>query len=73
VAKNAGGKVLIVEMVVPPPNDQHPAKMLDIVMLAIPGGQERTEEEYHTLLSKAGLTLQRVIPTASPVSIVEAV
>jgi O-methyltransferase domain len=71
-AKNPGGKVLIVEMVVPPPNDPHPAKMIDIVMLAIAGGQERTEEEYRTLLSKAGLTLLRVIPTASPVSIVEA-
>jgi hypothetical protein len=71
-AKAPGGKVLIVEMVVPPPNVPHPAKMLDIVMLAIPGGRERTEEEYRTLLAKAGLTLTRVVPTHSPVSVIEA-
>ena len=34
----------------------HPAKMLDLVMLAVPGGRERTPEEYRALLAKAGLT-----------------
>ncbi len=71
-AKAPGGKVLIVEMVVTPPNVPHPAKMLDIVMLAIPGGRERTEDEYRALLAKAGLRLTRVVPTHSPVSIIEA-
>ena len=71
-SKAVGGKVLIVEMVVPPPNVPHPAKMLDIVMLAVPGGQERTEDEYRELLAKAGLRLTRVLPTASPVSVIEA-
>jgi hypothetical protein len=47
--------------------------MLDMVMLAIPGGQERTEEEYRALLNKAGFRLTRVVPTASAVSVVEAV
>jgi hypothetical protein len=41
-------------------------------MLTVPGGQERTEAEYQALLSKAGLRLARVIPTHSPVSIIEA-
>ena len=72
-AKNPGGKVLIVEMVVTPPNVPHPGKMLDIVMLTIPGGRERTEEEYRELLAKAGLRLTRVVPTMSPVSVIEAV
>jgi hypothetical protein len=71
-AKAAGGKVLIVEMVVPPPNVAHPAKMLDLVMLTVPGGRERTVDEYRALLAKAGLTLTRVVPTASPVSVIEA-
>ena len=71
-AKNPGGKVLIVEMVVTPPNEPHPAKMLDIVMLTIPGGRERTADEYRELLARAGLRLTRVIPTMSPVSIIEA-
>ena len=59
-------------MVVPPANVPHPAKMLDIVMLAVPGGRERTADEYRALLAKAGLRLTRVIPTASPVSVIEA-
>jgi hypothetical protein len=43
-----------------------------MMMLVGPGGQERTEQEYGTLLSKAGLRLTRVVPTESPVSVVEA-
>jgi hypothetical protein len=42
-------------------------------MLVMPGGQERTEEEYAKLLQKAGLNLTRVIPTASAVCVLEAV
>jgi O-methyltransferase domain len=71
-AKAPGGKVLIVEMVVTPPNVPHPAKMLDMVMLTVPGGRERTVDEYGALLAKAGLRLTRVLPTASPVSVIEA-
>jgi hypothetical protein len=41
-------------------------------MLAIPGGTERTESEYGSLLAKAGFRLSRVVPTASAVSVVEA-
>jgi hypothetical protein len=59
-------------MVVTPPNVPHPAKMLDLVMLTVPGGRERTPEEYQALLAKAGLRLTRIIPTASPVSVIEA-
>jgi hypothetical protein len=43
-----------------------------MVMLVIPGGQERTEAEYADLLGKAGFRLNRVVPTTSVVSIVEA-
>ena len=43
------------------------------VMLVLPGGQERTEAEYRALLGKAGFRLSRVVPTASAVSVVEAV
>jgi SAM-dependent methyltransferase len=67
------GRLLIVEMVLPPRNVPHPGKVLDITMLVIPGGEERTEEEYAELLGRAGLRLTKVVPTASPVGIVEAV
>lgn len=65
-------RVLIVEMVLPSGNAPHPGKMLDMMMLVGPGGQERTEPEYRALLSKAGLQLTQVVPTNSAVSIVEA-
>ena len=67
------GRLLIVEMVLPAGDTPHPGKMLDMVMLVMPGGQERTEAEYATLLEKAGFRLSRVVPTASAVSVVEAV
>ena len=67
------GRLLIVEMVLPAGDTPHPGKVLDMVMLVIPGGQERTEAEYASLLGKAGFRLSRVVPTASAVSVVEAV
>ena len=45
-AMNPGGRVLIVEMVLPPADTPHPGKMLDVMMLVGPGGQERTAQEY---------------------------
>jgi O-methyltransferase len=66
-------RLLIVEMVLPAGEAPHPGKMLDIVMLVLPGGQERTEAEYGTLLGKASFRLSRVVPTSSAVSVVEAV
>lgn len=66
------GRLLIVEMVLPTANIPHPGKMFDIIMLAIPGGQERTEPEYRELFDKAGFLLEQVVPTKSAVSILEA-
>jgi hypothetical protein len=69
-----GSRLLIVEMVIPPGNDFHPGKLSDMIMLAFtPGGCERTAAEYGALFEKAGFKLTRVVPTASPVSVVEAV
>jgi len=67
------GRLLIIEMVLPAGDAPHPGKMLDLVMLVGPGGQERTEREYGELLDRAGFRLTRVVPTTTPVSIVEAV
>ncbi|MBV9597226.1 MAG: hypothetical protein JOZ87_10200 [Chloroflexi bacterium] len=47
--------------------------MLDLAMLLVPGGQERTENEYRTLLDKAGFRLTRVVPTRTSASIIEAI
>jgi len=71
-AVNAGGRILVVEMVIPPGNEPGFGKWLDLMMMLV-GGRERTEEEYRLLFSAAGLTLHRVVPTASDVSILECV
>ena len=67
------GRLLIVETVLPDGDTPHQGKMQDMVMLVVPGGQERTEAEYSTLLGKAGFRLKRVVPTESVASVVEAV
>ena len=71
-AMKPDSRLLIIEMVLPPGDTPHPGKMLDMMMLVGPGGQERTEEEYGALLAKARLRLTRVVPTETPASIVEA-
>ena len=71
-AMRPDSRLLIIEMVLPTGNAPHFGKMLDIIMLAVPGGQERTEPEYRALLDKAGFRLRRVVPTKSAVSVVEA-
>ena len=71
-AMNPASRLLIIEMVLPAGNTPHPGKLLDLMMLVGPGGRERTEQEYGTLLGKAGLRLTRVVPTESAVSVVEA-
>jgi len=69
----ADGKLLLVEMVLPEGDVPHPGKLLDMLMLTVPGGEERTPSQYSALLGRAGFSMTRVVPTASPVSIVEAV
>lgn len=70
-ASRPGAKLLLVEMVIPPGNDASPGKLLDLEMLVIASGKERTEAEYATLFAHSGWRLTRVIPTKSPVSIIE--
>jgi hypothetical protein len=59
--------------VILPGNDPHWGKLLDMNMLAGPGGRERTRSAFVDLFARAGLKLRRIIPTASPLSIVEGV
>ena len=72
-ASSAGTTLLIFEMVIPPGDEPHPGKLLDLEMLVVASGQERTATEYQSLLSANGFRLERIIPLRSPLSIVEAV
>jgi ubiquinone/menaquinone biosynthesis C-methylase UbiE len=67
------GRLLVVEAVISAGDEPDPAKILDLAMLVVPGGQERTESEYRDLLEKAGFRLTRVVPTRTSASIIEAV
>ena len=66
------GRVILLEAVIPPGNDPGFGKVLDLEMLVLAGGKERTEEEFRTLFAGAGFTLTRVVPTHSPLSVIEA-
>lgn len=72
-ALNSGGKVLVVESVVPPGNEPGFVKWLDLTMLVIPEGKERTADEYRDLFAAAGLKLTRIVRTAGELDVIEAV
>jgi hypothetical protein len=65
-------RLLVIESVIPPGNEPFGGKFLDLVMLLIPGGKERTADEYRELFEQAGFKLTRIIPTGTEVSILEA-
>ena len=67
-----GGKVILLEAVVAGPGEPDMAKWIDLEMMAGPGGRERTREEFQRLFEKAGFRLSRVVPTKSPLSVIEA-
>jgi hypothetical protein len=67
------GHVVLLESVIPEGPAPDFGKFLDIEMLALPGGKERTQKEFAELFAAAGFRLTRVVPTASPLSVVEAV
>ncbi len=69
----AHGRVLLVEGIVEPGNAPSFVKSLDLTMLLMPGGQERTAAEYERLFKGAGLRLERIVPTPSDISVIEAV
>ena len=70
-AIRADGRLLLAESVVPDPNQPHFAKLLDIEMVVMGGGRERSEAEYRSLLHSTGFELLRVVPTAGPLSLLE--
>jgi O-methyltransferase domain len=69
----AHGRVLICEMVIQSDPAPTPAKMLDIEMLLLTvGGKERSAEEFQDVLASTGLRIGRIVPTPSPLCVVEA-
>jgi hypothetical protein len=67
-----GSRLLIIEAVLPEGDTRHHGKLMDLLMLAVTGGVERTEREFAALLSASGFKLERTIGTGTHQSIVEA-
>jgi SAM-dependent methyltransferase len=67
------GRLLIVEAVLPPGDTPHLGKLMDLLMLTVTGGVERTTNEFADLLAAADFKLTRVVPTSTHQSVVEAV
>lgn len=68
----ANGRLILVDCVVPESNEPHFSKFIDLNMLVMTGGKERTAKEFEQILGAAGFKLLRIIPTELPTSIVEA-
>jgi hypothetical protein len=69
---SARGTVILLEGVIAPGNEPSPGKIMDLEMLLLPGGRERSADEFRSLFDRAGFDLTRIVPTKSPVSVVEA-
>jgi hypothetical protein len=73
-AMGEGGKVVVIEQMLPPAGMPSAAKVMDLDTLVLSGaGRERTEPEMGQLFAKAGLRVGRMVPTQSPLFIIEAV
>jgi predicted transcriptional regulator len=71
-AAEPGARVVFIEAVIPPGDEPHPAKVVDLTMLAMLTGRERTAEGYRALLDSAGFALDRIVPSTTPFSFIEA-
>jgi hypothetical protein len=66
------GRVILLESVIPPGNTPDLGKIIDLEMLMMPGGKERTAQEFEKLFAQAGFELTSILPTKSPLSVIEA-
>jgi hypothetical protein len=72
-AAKPGTTLLVFDAVIPPGNNPDFGKLMDLNMMALITGRERTADEFRELLGKTGFRVTRIVPTKSSVSIVESV
>lgn len=70
-AMDEGGKLLVVERIIQSGNDPDPAKFSDLNMLVMPGGQERTADDFERLYAEAEFKLSNIIRTGTAYNIIE--
>lgn len=66
------GRLLVVDCIIPENGGQHLGKLVDLEMLLMPGGRERTLREFGALFSEAGFEIAGIAPTKAPESVIEA-
>jgi hypothetical protein len=67
-----GGRVILLESVLQPGNEPDLGKIIDLEMMMMPGGRERTADEFRALFDGAGFALTRIERTESPLCVIEA-
>ena len=72
-AMTKNGRLLLVDMVVPDTDSKSFSKLLDLNMLVMTEGRERTQSEFCGLLEASDYRLTRIVPTMAPQSVIEAV
>jgi len=65
-------KLIVVDCVLPEDSEPHFGKLVDLEMLLMPGGRERTEREWRALFAQAGFQITRIVPTRGADSVIEA-
>jgi len=70
-AMTPSGRVLVVETILPSGEDTSFGTLLDLNMLVMTGGRERTERDFRRLFGAAGLTVTRIVPTLAPQCVIE--
>ena len=64
-------RLLIIEMIVPEGNEFSVSKLLDLEMMVITGGRERTGTEFREIVTSAGLNISQITPVKDDVHIIE--
>ena len=65
-------RLFVIERVIPPGDAPAPGKLVDITMLLVTGGRERTRDEYAALLGAAGFALSAIAPTPAGIDVITA-
>lgn len=68
-----GGRVVIIDALLPDHVENHPGFLMDLNMMVMTGGKERTAAEFETLLERTGFKVESITPTPTPMGIVQGV
>src|SRR3954453_636309 len=68
----SGGRLLIVKALLPDNDAPHHGKLIDLLMMTVTGGAERTAAEFSKLLAAADFEVTRILATSTHQSIIEA-